>query len=39
MKKIERKIYLEDYTYRGYKDLVLSNGTTIKYGKANLKDV
>lgn len=32
MKKIERKIYLEDYTYRGYKDLVLSDGTTIKYG-------
>jgi len=32
MKKIERKIYLEDYTYRGYKDLVLADGTTIKYG-------
>lgn len=32
MKKIERKIYLEDYTYRGYVDLVLSGGTTLKYG-------
>jgi len=32
MKKIERKIYLDDYIYRGYTDLVLSGGTTLKYG-------
>ena len=32
MKKIERKIYLEDYTYRGYTDLTLSDGKTVKYG-------
>tara|TARA_R110000851_G_scaffold104230_5_gene221768 strand:+ start:262 stop:1161 length:900 start_codon:yes stop_codon:yes gene_type:complete len=32
MEIIKRKILLEDYIYRGYVDVGLNDGTTIKYG-------
>lgn len=32
MKIIKRKISLEDYTYRGYVDVNLNDGRTLKYG-------
>ncbi|MHC4227028.1 MAG: hypothetical protein ACYSW0_06325 [Planctomycetota bacterium] len=32
MEIIKRKILLEDYIYRGYVDVDLNDGTTIKYG-------
>jgi len=38
MKKIERKIYLDDYIYKGDTDLVLSGGTTLKYGDLTIDE-